>query len=198
MIQINDFEIHMPEDINAKYCVYTIKFEKDSKLYVGHTTNRPLINSVTSTILNATHEGSQNYQDALSQAIRENKSITVEILAKNILDLKQLFHLKYKAILNNKTFIPYGYNKIKKSGPKHIEEKAVIEELLEKEPSLKKHGSSKGVYMVNPKTGESTLFESIAEAAKFVKGHPSNISLCCKGSIATAYGFEWYPVTPKE
>lgn len=196
MIQINNRKISLPDDVDARYAVYELKFS--NKSYIGHTTNRSLLSSVVSLIHNADRRNDYSYNKALNQAIRESFYIEVKLLAKNITDVKQLFDYKYSEILNKTTYLPYGYNEIKKSGQKHKEERAIIEKLLRDNPSLKKHGASKRVCMVNLKTKETAVFNSMQEAALFVHGHASNISACCEGTVPSAYGCAWYIINTED
>lgn len=41
------------------------------------------------------------------------------------------------------------------------------------------------------KNSDEKCFDSIADAARFVKGSPGNIVKCLKGQIKTAYGYKW-------
>ena len=96
----------------------------------------------------------------------------------------------------NKSFIPYGYNQINLSSAKSREEKKVIEELLTVAPEIRSFSLCKPVYRVDQNTGESTLFNSVKEAAEAIGGKPSNITACCRGSLHTAYGYTWCYVNP--
>ena len=53
MILIDNYKVDMPDNVNAKYAVFTVEFEKDNRLYVGHVLNRTVISAVTALILNA-------------------------------------------------------------------------------------------------------------------------------------------------
>ena len=53
MILINNYKVDMPDNVNAKYAVFTIEFEKDNRLYVGLVLNRSVISAVTALVLNA-------------------------------------------------------------------------------------------------------------------------------------------------
>lgn len=196
MVLINNYKVDMPDNINAKYAIFTIEFEKDNRLYVGHVLNRTVISAVTSFILNAFDDYSPTGNSSISQAIRESKYITVGLIDSNIFDLKRLFSLKYKTITANKAFIPYGYNQINLSCAKSQEEKKVIEELLIANPDMHSFSLCKPVYRIDRKTGKSTMFNSAKEAAEAIDGKPSNITACCRGSLHTAYGFEWCYVNP--
>lgn len=52
-----------------------------------------------------------------------------------------------------------------------------------------KNGASRPVVMI--KDGEIMEFECAADGARYVGGHRSNITNCCKGIIKTAYGCKW-------
>ena len=196
MILINNYKVDMPDNVNAKYAVFTIEFEKDNKLYVGHVLNRSVISAVTALILNAFDDYSPTGHSSISQAIRESKYITVELIRSNIYDLERLFSLKYKTIMANKSFLPYGYNQINLSSAKSREEKKVIEELLAAAPDMRSFSLCKPIYRIDQNTGESIMFNSAKEAAEAIGGKPSNITACCRGSLHTAYGFEWCYVNP--
>jgi hypothetical protein len=191
MILINNYKVDMPDNANAKYAVFTIEFEKDNRLYVGHVLNRSVISAVTALVLNAFDNYSSAGNSSISQAIRESKYITVELVKSNIHDLDWLFSLKYKTIMANKSFIPYGYNQINLSSAKSQEEKKVIKELLTAFPDIRSFSLCKPVYRINQNTGESTLFNSAKEAAEAIGGKPSNITACCRGLLHTAYGYAW-------
>lgn len=191
MILINNYKVDMPDNVNAKYAVFTIEFENDNRLYVGHVLNRTVISAVTNLILNAFDSSSPTSNSSISQSIRESKYITVELIANNILDQEKLFDLKYKHILANSSFIPYGYNQINLSCAKSKEEKKVIEKILIEHPDIRSFSLCKPIYRINPNTGESTRFNSAKEAADAINGKPSNITACCRGSLHTAYGYEW-------
>lgn len=186
----------MPDNVNAKHAVFTIEFEKDNRLYVGHVLNRSVISAVTTLVLNAFDDYSSTGNSSLSQAIRESKYITVELIQSNIYNLDWLFSLKYKTIMANKSFIPYGYNQINLSSAKSREEKKVIEELLTVAPEIRSFSLCKPVYRIDQNTGESTLFNSAKEAAEAISGKPNNITACCRGSLHTAYGYAWCYVNP--
>lgn len=196
MILINNYKVDMPDNVNAKYAVFTVEFEKDNRLYVGHVLNRTVISAVTALILNAFDDYSPTGNSSISKAIRESKYITVDLIGSNIFSYEWLFELKYKTILANKSFIPYGYNQINLSSAKSKEEKAVIEKLLLGNPGLRSFSLCKPVYRINKETGESVMFNSAKEAAEAVNGKPNNITACCRGSIHTAYGYEWCYVNP--
>lgn len=196
MILINNYKVDMPDNVNAKYAVFTIEFEKDNRLYVGHVLNRTVISAVTSLILNAFDDYSPTSNSSISKAIRESKYITVELIASNVYNLAWLFSLKYKTIVANQTFIPYGYNQINLSCAKSAEEKKAIEELLAANPEMRSFSLCKPIYRINRTTGESVMFNSAKEAAEAIGGHPGNITACCRGAIHTAYGFEWCYVNP--
>lgn len=196
MILINNYKVDMPDNVNAKYAVFTIEFEKDNRLYVGHVLNRSVISAVTALVLNAFDDYSPTGNSSISQAIRESKYITVELIQSNIYNLDWLFSLKYKTIMANKSFIPYGYNQINLSSAKSREEKKVIEELLTVAPEIRSFSLCKPVYRIDQNTGESTLFNSAKEAAEAIGGKPSNITACCRGSLHTAYGYAWCYVNP--
>lgn len=191
MILINNYKVDMPDNVNAKYAVFTIEFEKDNRLYVGHVLNRTVISAVTSLILNAFDDHSPTGNSSISKAIRESKYITVELIASNVYNLAWLFSLKYKTIVANQTFIPYGYNQINLSCAKSAEEKKAIEKLLATSPEMRSFSLCKPIYRIDRTTGESTMFNSAKEAAEAIGGHPGNITACCRGTIHTAYGFEW-------
>lgn len=191
MILINNYKVDMPDNVNAKYAVFTIEFEKDNRLYVGHVLNRSVISAVTALVLNAFDDYSSTGNSSISQAIRESKYITVELIQSNIYNLDWLFSLKYKTIMANKSFIPYGYNQINLSSAKSREEKKVIEELLTVAPEIRSFSLCKPVYRIDQNTGESMLFNSAKEAADAIGGKPSNITACCRGSLHTAYGYTW-------
>lgn len=191
MILINNYKVDMPDNVNAKYAVFTIEFEKDNRLYVGHVLNRSVISAVTALVLNAFDNYSPTSNSSISQAIRESKYITVELIKSNIYNLDWLFSLKYKTIMANKSFIPYGYNQINLSSAKSREEKKVIEELLATAPELRSFSLCKPVYRIDQNTGETTEFNSAKEAAEAIGGKPSNITACCRGSLHTAYGYAW-------
>ena len=38
---------------------------------------------------------------------------------------------------------------------------------------------------------DGTIFESVSSAARFMNGHPQNISKCAKHKVKTAYGYGW-------
>ena len=196
MILINNYKVDMPDNVNAKYAVFTIEFEKNNRLYVGHVLNRSVISAVTALVLNAFDDYSSTGNSSISQAIRESKYITVELIQSNIYNLDWLFSLKYKTIMANKSFIPYGYNQINLSSAKSREEKKVIEELLTVAPEIRSFSLCKPVYRIDQNTGESTLFNSAKEAAEAIGGKPSNITACCRGSLHTAYGYAWCYVNP--
>lgn len=196
MILINNYKVDMPDNVNAKYTVFTIEFEKDNRLYVGHVLNRSVISAVTALILNAFDDRSPTSHSSISQAIRESKYITVELINSDIYDLGRLFSLKYKTIMANRSFIPYGYNQINLSSAKSREEKKVIEELLAAAPDMRSFSLCKPIYRIDQNTGESTLFNSAKEAAEAIGGKPSNITACCRGSIHTAYGYTWCYANP--
>lgn len=196
MILINNYKVDVPDNVNTKYAVFTVEFEKDNRLYVGHVLNRTVISAVTMLILNAFDDFSPTGNSSISQAIRESKYITVELVGGNIFNLDYLFALKYKTIMANKSYIPYGYNQINLSCAKSREEKKVIENLLSANPGLKSYSLCKPVYRIDRKTGKSVMFNSAKEAAEAINGKPSNITACCRGSIRTAYGFEWCYVNP--
>lgn len=196
MILINDYKVDMPDNVNAKYAVFTIEFEKDNKLYVGHVLNRTVISAITALVLNAFDDYSSTGNSSISKAIRESKYITVDLIDSNIFSYEWLFELKYKTILANRSYIPYGYNQINLSCAKSKEEKAVIEKLLQASPDLRSFSLCKPVYKIDRKTGESIMFNSAKEAAEAIGGKPSNITACCRGSIHTAYGHEWCYVNP--
>lgn len=196
MILINNYKVDMPDNINAKYAVFTIEFEKDNRLYVGHVLNRTVISAVTALILNAFDDYSPTGNSSISQAIRDSKYIAVELIANNIFDQERLFDLKYKTIMTNMSFIPYGYNQINLSCAKSKEEKRAIEELLFNNPDVRSFSLCKPIYRIDRKTGESTPFNSAKEAAEAIGGKPSNITACCRGSIHTAYGYEWCYANP--
>lgn len=196
MILVNNYKVDMPDNVNAKYAVFTIEFEKDNRLYVGHVLNRTVISAVTSLILSAFDDHSSTGNSSISQAIRESKYITVELIASNVYNLEWLFSLKYKTIMANRSFIPYGYNQINLSCAKSREEKKVIEELLAADPNIRSFSLCKPIYRMDKKTGKSTLFNSAKEAAEAVGGKPSNITACCRGSLHSAYGFEWCYANP--
>lgn len=196
MILINNYKVDMPDNVNAKYAVFTIEFEKDNRLYVGHVLNRTVISAVTALILNAFDDYSPTNNSSISQAIRDSKYITVELIANNVFDQERLFDLKYKTIMTNMSFIPYGYNQINLSCAKSKEEKRAIEELLFNNPDVRSFSLCKPIYRIDRKTGESTPFNSAKEAAEAIGGKPSNITACCRGSIHTAYGYEWCYANP--
>ena len=196
MILINNYKVDMPDNVNAKYAVFTIEFEKDNRLYVGHVLNRTVISAVTALILNAFDDYSPTSNSSISQAIRDSKYITVELIANNVFDQEKLFDLKYKTIMTNMSFIPYGYNQINLSCAKSKEEKRAIEELLFNNPDMRSFSLCKPIYRIDRKTGESTPFNSAKEAAEAIGGKPSNITACCRGSIHTAYGYEWCYANP--
>lgn len=196
MILIDNYKVDMPDNVNAKYAVFTVEFEKDNRLYVGHVLNRTVISAVTALILNAFDDFSPTGNSSISQAVRESEYITVELVGSNIFDLKRLFALKYKTIMANKSYIPYGYNQINLSCAKSSEEKKTIENLLQTNPSLKSYSLCKPIYRIDRKTGEAVMFNSAKEAAEVINGKPNNITACCRGSIRTAYGFEWSYVNP--
>lgn len=196
MILINNYKVDMPDNVNAKYAVFTIEFEADNRLYVGHVLNRTVISAVTSMVLNAFDEYSQTGNSAISRAIKDSKYITVELIDYNIFDLKRLFILKYNTVLANNSYIPYGYNQINLSCAKSKDEKMVIESILQKYPDIKSFSLCKPIYRIDMKTGESTYFNSAKEAAETMDKSPSNITACCRGAIHTAYGYEWCYVNP--
>ena len=196
MILINNYKVDIPDNVNAKYAVFTVEFEKDNRLYVGHVLNRTVISAVTALILNAFDDYSPTGNSSISQAIRDSKYITVELIANNIFDQERLFDLKYKTIMANMSFIPYGYNQINLSCAKSKEEKRAIEELLLNNPDVRSFSLCKPIYRIDRKTGESAQFNSAKEAAEAIGGKPSNITACCRGSIHTAYGYEWCYVNP--
>lgn len=198
MILINNYKVDMPDNVNAKYAVFTIEFEKDNKLYVGHVLNRTVINAVTALILNALDDHSLTSNSSISQVIRGSKYITVELIGHDIFDQERLFELKYKTIMKNMSFIPYGYNQINLSCAKSKEEKRVIEELLYTNPDVRSFSLCKPIYRIDRETGESIQFNSAKEAADAIGGKPSNITACCRGSIHTAYGYEWCYANPLE
>lgn len=196
MILIDNYKVDMPDNVNAKYAVFTVEFEKDNRLYVGHVLNRTVISAVTALILNAFDDFSPTGNSSISQAVRESEYITVELVGSNIFDPERLFALKYKTIMTNKSYIPYGYNQINLSCAKSSEEKKTIENLLRANPNLKSYSLCKPIYRIDRKTGESVMFNSAKEAAEVINGKSSNITACCRGSIRTAYGFEWCYVNP--
>jgi hypothetical protein len=181
----------MPDNVNAKYAVFTIEFEKDNRLYVGHVLNRTVISAVTSIILNAFDPTSPTGNSSISRAIRDSKYITVELVGSGIFNSEALFELKYKTILDNMTFIPHGYNQINLSCAKSREEKIIIQRLLSDNPDMRSFSLCKPIYRISIGSGESTLFNSAKEAVESVDGNPSNITSCCRGTIKTAYGYEW-------
>lgn len=196
MVLINNYKVDMPDNVNAKYAIFTIEFEKDSRLYVGHVLNRTVISAVTSLILNAFDDYSATGNSSISQAIRESNYITVGLIDSNVYNLKRLFELKYKTIISNKAFIPYGYNQINLSCSKSQEEKKIVKELLTTNPDMRSFSLCKPVYCINMETGKSAMFNSAKEAAEAIGGKPNNITACCRGSLHTAYGFEWCYVNP--
>ena len=196
MVLINNYKVDMPDNVNAKYAIFTIEFEKDSRLYVGHVLNRTVISAVASLILNAFDDYSATGNSSISQAIRESNYITVGLIGSNVYNLKQLFELKYKTIISNKAFIPYGYNQINLSCSKSQEEKKIVKELLTTNPGMRSFSLCKPVYRINRETGKSAMFNSVKEAAEAIGGKPNNITACCRGSLHTAYGFEWCYVNP--
>lgn len=52
-----------------------------------------------------------------------------------------------------------------------------------------RNGVSKPVIMI--KDGKEMEFACAADGARYVGGHRTNITNCCKGVIKTAYGAEW-------
>lgn len=191
MILINDYKVDIPGNVNAKYAVFTIEFEKDNRLYVGHVLNRTIISAIASFIFNAFDSYSPTSKSQISQAIRDSKYITVEIIGSNIYNQEKLFELKYKTIMDNRSYIPYGYNQINLSCSKSKEEKKIIEELLYANPNVRSFSLCKPIYRINPETGEAIMFNSAKEAADAIGKKSSNITACCKGTIRKAYGFEW-------
>ena len=156
-------EVDSPDNLTSKFAIFIVEFEYDNRVYVGHTIMlsvktelRKFINSVLDDSIkqNVLLKESMKYSNTLYVSIKEPSEYTLDAL----------FKLKYKTILLNSCYEPYGFNKIYMAGNAYEKGKGYT---------------------------EVAEWPSITAAARHYSLNASNIAACCSGRLNTAYKRLW-------
>lgn len=202
----------------AEWAVFTVEFEYDSKIIIGHVFNTSIFRGIKNLMRYALDWKTGNLE--LRQALLQSKYITVDILCnfKDIfnenprmsLDDKKSIILKekYKYIKNYKSYYPNGYNILTDINLNKLECKyayMLYDELIKEIDShalympdnlklIQRGRPGKLVHKFNAKTGlYLETYNSLKEAAMATNTSSSNISACCNDLTGqkTTGGFRW-------
>lgn len=206
MVNINGIQVDLVGNtslLSARWAIFTVEFEYDSKVIVCHTFDYSVhkgIIDLVNKILSPKVEGLD-----LRQSFVNSKFITVEVKATYENSPSTILANKYKLIKENMTYYPYGYNfLLLTSTPEKPYAYTLYAELIEnidrsasyrvdKLSQAKQRGKApKSVYQYEKQTGLFIKkFTSIKEAAESTGICASNISMCCNGHLQTAGGYSW-------
>lgn len=191
-------EADNPDNLTSKFAIFIVEFEYDNRVYVGHT----IMLSVKAELrrfINSVLDDSIKQNVLLKESMKYSNTLYVSIKEPSEYTLDALFKLKYKTILLNSCYEPYGFNKIYMAGNKYEEEKKYIR--LVRDQIGNKY--EKAVLASNAKPIKEYAYEkgkgytevaewpSITAAARHYSLNASNIAACCSGRLNTAYKRLW-------
>lgn len=221
MITINGISIDTvvsTDALMAEWAIFTVEFEFDSKIIIGHVFNTSIFRGIKNLMQYALDRKTGNLE--LRQALLQSKYITVDILC----NFKDIFNEnpgllsedkksiilkeKYKYIKSYKSYYPFGYNILTDTNlNKHEREHAyrLYDELIKEIDShalympnnlklIQRGRPCKLVHKFNAKTGlYLETYNSLKEAAMATNTSSSNISACCNDLTGqkTTGGFKW-------
>ena len=190
-------EADNPDNLASKFVVFIVEFEYDNRVYVGHT----IMLSVKTELrrfINSVLDDSIKQNVLLKESMKYSNTLYVSIKEPSEYTLDALFKLKYKTILLNSCYEPYGFNKIYMAGNKYEEEKKYIRLALNKIDVIHKQHTSFNArpikeYAYKKGKGYTEVAEwpSITAAARHYSLNASNIAACCSGRLNTAYKRLW-------
>lgn len=200
----------------SEWAIFTVEFEYDCKMLIGHALNNTVFRSVRKLIGYILNNKMENLE--LRRALLSSQYITVDILKdmrkdlpkKALVDEKKSIILKekYRLVKEYKTYYPYGYNILTDAyllKGEHIHARALYNELIREidagalyVPSnlkvTQRGRPGKMVHKFSAKTGlYLETYNSVKEAAAATDTSPSNISACCNDESGqkTTGGFKW-------
>ena len=118
-------EADRPDNLISKFAIFIVEFEYDNRVYVGHT----IMLSVKTELrrfISSVLDDSIKQNVLLKESMKYSNTLYVSIKEPSEYTLDALFKLKYKTILLNSCYEPYGFNKIYMAGNKYEEEKRYI------------------------------------------------------------------------
>ena len=206
-----------PDSLMTECTVFTVEFEYDCKILIGHAFNYTAFRSIKRLIALILNNKMENLE--LRRALLSSKYITINILKEMkpfirennmLLDEKKCVVLKekYSYIKKYNTYYPYGYNILTDAylaKGELIYARQLYNDLVKEidasslyVPSdlkvIQRGRPGKMVHKFNAKTGlYLETYNSVKEAAIATNTSPSNISACCndKSGQKTTGGFKW-------
>lgn len=221
MITIDGISVDatVPVDtLMAEWAIFTIEFEYDNKIIIGHVFNTSIIRGIKNLIQYALDRKTGNLE--LRQALLQSKYITVDTIC-NFEDIfnenpellfedkkNTILREKYKYVKNYKSYYPFGYNILTDTSLNKYEREhahVLYDELINEIDSralyapnnlklIQRGRPCKLVHKFNAKTGlYLETYNSLKEAAMATNTSSSNISACCSDLTGqkTTGGFKW-------
>lgn len=191
-------EIDQPELLKSKLAIFIIEFDYDNRLYVGHTITHTIQRTMRK-FINDVLDDSIKQNILLKESMKYSNTLYVSIKEPDEYTLDALFKLKYKTILLNGCYEPYGFNKLCMVGNKYEEEKKYIRfaysQIGDKYEKVVLASNARPIkeYAYERGKGYTEVAEwpSITAAARHYNLNASNIAACCSGRLNTAYKRLW-------
>lgn len=206
MVSIEGIQVDIADStkLSINWALFIIEFEYDSRIMVCHVFDKSIKRGISDTVKKIFSQKVESPD--LRESLLNSGFISIEIIKEySPGEIDTILIDKYKAIRNNKSYYPYGYNFLLLTSDSYEKKYAYIlhNALISDMGSItnkhlrllaqnKKHKKSKKVYRYDKTSGLFiNEYDSIKEASEDTGICQSNISMCCKKHINTAGGYIW-------
>lgn len=205
MVDVNGIQVDIVGNTNSlltTWAVFTIEFEYDNKVLIGHTFDWSVHRGIVKLIEKILSPKVESID--LRRALINSAYITVEVKGSFQNSSSLVMENKYELIKKNTTYYPYGYNflllvssNLEKSYAFALHNKLV--ENIDASASSRvnrlknqRGKASRPVYQYDKKSGLFIReFESIRCAAIYSDISATSINMCCNSHIKSAGGYIW-------
>ena len=192
-----------PDDLLKTNAVFTVEFEYDSRLFVGHAIGNTVLGSLHELAdLSLSEDCPKRIDLPLRRALLRSEYITVSVEGDGFRSEGELYDFKYSLIESMSAYAPLGYNDLERSLPRAERMRAdallhrVAPSVLGLQSLPKPQGRRRGrpgkrVFSYD-RTGTLVgQYDSVGDAARLTGIGRCAISACCNGWYREAGGRFW-------